>query len=489
MSGFRYLLACDEGTSSTRSVLFDHTGSAVASVQQPLSSAFPHDGWVEQDADAIWRAQLATIGEVLQQLAVSANSLHAIGITNQRETTVLWDRETGQPVCPAITWQCRRTADQCAQINASADAQWISKRTGLKIDPYFSATKLRWLLDNQPDLARRAANCELAFGTVDSWLIYKLAGGREHVIDRTNASRTLLMDLEAGAWDTEVLAYFDIPESLLPRIVPSSGDIAITDGSVLGAEVVIAGIAGDQQAAMVGQGCTSVNTAKLTYGTGAFLLVHTGNEVRRSEHGLLSTAAASLTEQNEFALEGSVFSAGSAIQWLRDELGLIESTAETAAIAASIPDCAGVYLVPAFEGLGAPHWATDARGALIGLTRAADKRHIVRAALESIALQAYDLIVALEADSELYIEELRVDGGAAANDFLLQFQADLLNRPVVRPKDLESTVRGAANLAAYASGFWSEPQLDEERRFEPSWSESQRQAKLNAWHEAVRRVL
>lgn len=485
----RYILACDEGTSSARSVLFDQAGLAVGSAQQSVKSEFPQEGWVEQDAEAIWQAQLETIKAVLARKNVSVKSLHAIGITNQRETTIVWDRKSGDPIGPAITWQCRRTADQCAQINASPDAEWLSAQSGLKVDPYFSATKIRWLLDSQPDFTQRAAAGELAFGTVDSWLIYKLTGGRQHLIDRTNASRTLLMELQSATWSTEILSYFDIPISMLPTIVPSTDDIAVTDGDVVGAEIVIAGIAGDQQAAMIGQGCTTANTAKLTYGTGAFLLVHTGTEISRSEHGLLSTTAASLGAQDEFAIEGSVFAAGSAMQWLRDELGLIESTAETAAIANSIPDSAGVYLVPAFEGLGAPHWAAAARGALIGLSRGADKRHVVRAGLESIALQSYDLINALETGNSIHVPELRADGGAAANDFLCQMQADLLDRPVVRPVDLESTARGIANLAAYATDFWSEPYLEEERRFEPKMSYAERQSKLDGWHEAVGRVL
>ena len=485
----QYLLACDEGTSSARSVLFDRDGNVAASAQLELQSVFPNDGWVEQDANAIWDAQRQSITSAHEQLGTTASSLHAVGITNQRETTVLWDRKTGIPVGPAITWQCRRTADQCARIDDSGDADWISARTGLKIDPYFSATKLRWLLDSDSDLNRRAIDGELAFGTVDSWLIFKLTGGRLHAIDRTNASRTLLMNLRDGVWDQELLSYFDIPSALLPEIAPSSAEIGYTAGDVLGVEIPIAGVAGDQQAALVGQACTSRNTAKLTYGTGAFLLVHTGFEAQVSESGLLSTTAASLRQRNEFAIEGSVFSAGSAIQWLRDNLGLLTTAAESEVLATSVPNCGGVYLIPAFEGLGAPHWDADVRGALVGLTRSVDRRHIVRAALESIALQSYDLIEALEKDSGNRIEELRVDGGAAANDFLLQFQADLLDRPVVRPKDLESTARGAANLAAYATDFWSEPRYEVDQRFEPSMTAKDRESKLDEWRAALDSVL
>lgn len=485
----QYLLACDEGTSSARSVLFDRQGQVAASAQIEIQSAFPNDGWVEQDANAIWDAQHQSITDALKQLRTTTSALHAVGITNQRETTVVWDRKTGEPVGPAITWQCRRTADQCAAINDSNHAEWISAHTGLKIDPYFSATKLRWILDSEPDLVRRAADGELAFGTVDSWLIYKLTEGRLHAIDRTNASRTLLMNLHKGTWDDDVLGYFDIPHAMLPTIAPSSGEIGYTSGDVLGVEIPIAGVAGDQQAALVGQRCTTPNSAKLTYGTGAFLLVHTGFEAKVSHAGLLSTTAASLGERDEFAIEGSVFSAGSAIQWLRDNLGLLATAAASEEIATSVPDCGGVYLVPAFEGLGAPHWSANARGALVGLSRAADRRHIVRAALESIALQSCDLIEALESDTGDRIAELRVDGGAAANDFLLQFQADLLDRPVVRPVDLESTARGAANLAAAATDFWLEARYEVDRRFEPNMRAKDRASKLDEWRSALGAVL
>ena len=485
----QYLLACDEGTSSARSVLFDREGTVAASAQVELQSTFPHDGWVEQNANAIWDAQYQSITNALEQLDAPASSLHAVGITNQRETTIVWDRKTGVPVGPAITWQCRRTADQCATINQSSDAEWISDRTGLKIDPYFSATKIRWILDREPDLAQRARDGELAFGTVDSWLIFKLTDGRMHAIDRTNASRTLLMDLRNGTWDDELLSYFDIPRELLPTIAPSSGEIGYTAGDVLGVEIPIAGVVGDQQAALVGQGCTTPNSAKLTYGTGAFLLVHTGFEAQASKSGLLSTTAASSGNRDEFALEGSVFSAGSVIQWLRDNLGILTNAAESEEIATSVPNSAGVYLVPAFEGLGAPHWSANARGALVGLTRSGDRRHIVRAALESIALQSYDLIAALEQDTGNRITELRVDGGAAANDFLLQFQADLLDRSVVRPLDLESTARGAANLAAGATDFWLETRYEADRRFEPNMSTTDRDSKLDEWRSALEAVL
>lgn len=485
----QFLLACDEGTSSVRCVAYDRNGKVVSSSQHPLTSQFPHPGWVEQDANEIWHSQLQCIKEVTEQLNASAADLHALGITNQRETTVVWDRHSGEPVAPAITWQCRRTANQCSQIHTAGDAHWITKRTGLQIDPYFSATKVGWVLDHVSEARERAEAGDLLFGTIDSWLIYQLTDRKQHVIDLTNASRTMLMSLDSGAWDHELLAYFQIPESMMPAIVPSEGVVGYTSGDIVGAEIPIAGIAGDQQAAMVGQQCNQANSAKLTYGTGAFLLVHTGNEAVRSEHGLLATAVATTGSTKEYALEGSVFSAGSAVQWLRDGLGLIASAQETESLAKSVPDTNGVYLVPAFEGLGAPHWSADAKGALVGLTRSTDKRHIARAALESIALQSADLIHIVENEIGQHLSELRVDGGAAANDFLLQFQADLIERPVVRPSNLESTVLGAAILAAKATDFWQQSSYEIDKTFEPTMPSSQREAIQFGWHDAVRRVL
>ena len=484
-----YILACDEGTSSVRCVAFDRQGDAVSSSQLPLTSRFPRLGWVEQDANEIWRKQLACITNVINQLSVALSDIHALGITNQRETTVVWDRDTAEPIAPSITWQCSRTAEECAKIRESGKAAWIAETTGLQVDPYFSATKLGWILANVPQARQRAEDGELLFGTIDSWLIYRLTAGEVHAIDRTNASRTMLMVLETGTWDSGLLEYFQIPATMMPTIVPSKGILGYCNSEVVGYEIPIAGVAGDQQAAMVGQACTYEDSAKLTYGTGAFLLVHTGSKRVQSKHGLLSTAVASMGDEEEFALEGSVFSAGSAVQWLRDSLGLISSASETESMANSVPDSNGVYLVPAFEGLGAPHWAPEARGALVGLTRSTDRRHIARATLESIALQCFDLLETFTVETGRGPEMLRVDGGAAANDFLLQLQADLLELPVVRPKQLESTVLGVANLAANATEFWDELPYEIDRTFEPSMSATERDALLNGWREAIRRVL
>ena len=486
----QYILACDEGTSSARTVLFDLAGHEFTSSQRALTSYFPQEGWVEQDALEIWHQQLETIQAVLTDSQITQESIKALGITNQRETVVVWDRKTHQPIAPAITWQCRRTQPMCEKIQTDIDkAQWLTSTTGLKIDPYFSATKLRWLLDTVTDAQSRAEQGELAFGTIDGWLIYQLTGGETHVIDRTNASRTMLMNLEKGEWDQDILEYFNIPKNMLPKICGSAEVVGYTSGDVLGAQIPIAGIAGDQQAAMVGQGCTQINSAKLTYGTGAFLLVHTGENVVHSDTGLLTTAVASTNKFPEFALEGSVFSAGSAVQWLRDQLNLIQSAEETESIALSVDSSNGVHLVPAFEGLGAPYWSADARGILTGLTRGVDRRHIVRATLESIAFQVYDLIDAFRQDTKSELKELRVDGGAAANNFLLQFQADLLGIPVIRPQSLESTVRGAAILSISALGEDSAWGYETDRVFEPNIELSDREVRLEGWHTAITQAL
>lgn len=484
-----FLLACDEGTSSVRAVVYDRSGREVGSSQKPIDSQFPQSGWVEQDANEIFNSQFQCINEVIDSLGITGRDLHAVGITNQRETTVVWDRNTGKPIAPAITWQCRRTSERCEEIKGSNDAMWITECTGLQIDPYFSASKIQWLLENVPDAQNRANDGQLAFGSIDSWLIYKLTNGKTHVIDRTNASRTMLMDLKIAEWDSELLKYFDISQSMMPTIVSSLGVAGVTDGDLLGAEIPIAGIVGDQQAAMIGQQCTQANIAKLTYGTGAFLLLHTGHDALKSKAGLLSTTAASLTNQSEFALEGSVFSAGSAVQWLRDGLGLIESAEETESLAHSVASTEGVYLVPAFEGLGAPHWRSDVSGTLVGLSRGTDRRHIARATLEAIAFQCYDLIRTFENETGSQIAELRVDGGAARNGFLMQFQADLLNRPVVRPLDLESTVRGAATLAGKGTGFWEELPYEVDRIFEPNMLDNDRKRVLAGWQHALDLVL
>ena len=488
----RYVLACDEGTSSARAVAFDCEARAAVTSQSPIPSSFPRSGWVEQDADQIWQTQLAVTEDAALQCG-GWQEIAAIGITNQRETTIVWDRATGAPIAPAIVWQCRRTAETCDKLAASGSAEEVTERTGLVLDPYFSGTKIGWILDHVSDARARAEAGELAFGTVDSWLVYRLSGGKAHVIDRTNASRTLLMNLRTGSWDTAMLDMLGIPSSMLPAIVSSCGVVATTDGDLIGAEIPIAGIAGDQQAALFGQACFRPGLVKNTYGTGCFALMHTGENASRSEHRLLSTTAASAPGPDQFALEGAVFVAGAVVQWLRDELGLIGSAAESEQAAVSVTDTAGVYVVPAFTGLGAPYWNAAARGVIAGLTRGAGRNHIVRAALESIAYQTRDLVEAMESDSGSGLGELRVDGGATANDFLMQFQADILGVPVVRPSYLETTALGAAFLAGLATGFWSgtgelEQFWSVDRRFEPGMSESRREELYAGWRAAVGRA-
>ena len=486
-----YVLALDEGTTSARAILFDERAQALASDQIPVPASFPRDGWVEQDPERIWSAQLAAAQRAIERAGVGAGGIAALGITNQRETTIVWDRRTGEPVAPAIVWQCRRTAARCRELAGHAGA--VAASTGLVIDAYFSGTKIGWILDEVHDARRRAEAGDLAFGTVDSWLVWKLTAGRVHIIDRTNASRTLLMNLATGQWDPEMLSLFGVPPAMLPRIAPSSGVVGVADPSLFGAEIPIAGIAGDQQAALFGQACFRPGLSKNTYGTGCFLLLNTGAHRPESRHRLLATAAASGGAAREFALEGAIFVAGAAVQWLRDSLGLVETAAETAALAASVADTGGVYLVPAFVGLGAPHWDSDARGLLCGLTRASGKAQVVRATLESIAYQTRELVDAMEADSGEELAELRADGGAAANDFLMQFQADILGKPVVRPANVETTALGAAFLAGLAVGVWSG--LDEiesfwaaERRFEPAMDAARRDELFAGWRRAVARA-
>lgn len=489
----RYVLACDEGTSSARAIAFDKEARPVATAQRAVPSTFPHSGWVEQDAERIWTTQ-RTVAEEVAMKCGGWEAIDSIGITNQRETTVIWDRATGVPIAPAIVWQCRRTADACARLAEAGHASEVTASTGLVLDPYFSGTKIGWILDAVPDARKRAEAGELAFGTVDSWLVYRLSGGKAHVIDRTNASRTLLMELHTGAWDESMLSLFGVPRPMLPRIVQSSCVVAVTDGNLFGREIPIAGVAGDQQAALFGQACFSPGFVKNTYGTGCFALMHTGNKVPRSRHKLLSTAAASPRGHRDFALEGAVFVAGAVVQWLRDELGLIADAAESEQAAKAVDDTAGVYLVPAFTGLGAPHWNADARGTMTGLSRGTRREHIVRAALESIAYQTRDLIDAMQLDSDSNVTELRVDGGATANDFLMQFQADILRVPVVRPAYPETTALGAAFLAGLATGYWSGThELDAfwrvDRKFEPSMNYEKSDALYEGWRAAVRRAL
>ena len=487
-----YVLSLDEGTTSARAALYNERGERIAMHSVAFDCFYPHPGWVEQDAVAIWNAQLSAARTVLEQAGIPADAVAACGITNQRETTVVWDRTTGIPVSPAIVWQCRRTADFCGELKASSNAAMIEDRTGLIIDAYFSGSKIRWILENVPGVRARAQYGDILFGNIDTWLIWNLTGGRVHVTDFTNASRTMLMNLETGEWDDELLRIFDIPRAMLPRIVPSSGRVGFIGANVLGAEIPISGIAGDQQAALAGQACFRPGLSKNTYGTGCFALTHAGSKRPKSTNKLLATRAASLDLTGQFAVEGSVFIAGAAVQWLRDSLGIITTAAESEALAASIPDTGGVHMVPAFVGLGAPHWDMNARGLIYGLTRASGRAEIVRAALESIAFQSRELIDAMEADSGEPITELRVDGGAAVNNFLMQFQADILGKPVVRPMDVETTALGAAYLAGIAEGIWSGADEVEsfwrvERRFEPLMSHAERASRLDAWKNAVAR--
>jgi glycerol kinase len=487
-----FVLSLDEGTTSARAALYDETGRNLAMQSAPVDCRYPQPGWVEEDADEIWNAQLYAARLLLDRAGATAAQIVAAGITNQRETTVVWERASGRPVAPAIVWQCRRTASYCAELARSSAAADITRRTGLVIDAYFSGSKIRWILENVPGARQKARDGELLFGNVDTWLIWKLTNGAAHVTDVTNASRTMLMNLETGEWDDELLRILDVPRAMLPRIAPSSAVVGSVDAEHFGAEIPIAGIAGDQQAALAGQACFRAGLSKNTYGTGCFVLMHTGAHLPVSRNRLLGTRAASTGDAPQFAIEGSVFVAGAAVQWLRDKLGLIQTASESEAIAATVPDTGGVYLVPAFVGLGAPYWDAGARGVICGLTRSSDRAHIVRATLESIAYQTRELIDAMQADSGERILELRVDGGAAANNFLMQFQADILGCPIVRPADIETTALGAAYLAGLATGFWkSVGELESfwraERRFEPGMDAGTRDRMFAGWKDAVAR--
>jgi len=486
-----FLLSLDEGTTSARAALYDEQGRRLALESSPIECRYPRPGWVEQDADEIWLAQIEAARRVLAQASGGARSIAGLGITNQRETTVVWERKTGKPVAPAIVWQCRRTADFCAELAASAKGDAITKKTGLVIDAYFSGSKIRWILTNVPDAKRKALDGELLFGNVDTWLIWKLTTGAVHVTDYSNASRTMLMDLDTGEWDAELLETFGVPSAMLPRIVSSSLVTGVTAAEHLGYEIPIAGIAGDQQAALFGQACFRPGLSKNTYGTGCFALMHTGSRQPVSKNKLLATRAASL-DGAQFAIEGSVFIAGAAVQWLRDKLGIIGTAAESGELAGSVDDTDGLYLVPAFVGLGAPHWDSAARGLLTGITAATGRAHIARAALESIAYQTRELVEAMEADSGEELKELRVDGGAAANDFLMQFQADILGKAIVRPADPETTALGAAYLAGLATGFFrSLGELEQfwraEKVYEPGMKAGRREDLYAGWKNAVAR--
>ena len=455
----------------------------------PVECRYPQPGWVEQDPAEIWRAQLKSARRVLERAPGGARGISGLGVTNQRETTIVWDRKTGQPVAPAIVWQCRRTAEFCNQLASGPQAEVIARKTGLVIDAYFSASKIRWILENVRDARSKARDGELLFGNVDTWLIWNLTNGAVHVTDYSNASRTMLMDLSAGQWDASLLDIFGVPPAMLPRIVSSSGLVGSSAPEHLGCEIPIAGIAGDQQAALFGQACFRPGLSKNTYGTGCFALMHTGSHRPSSKNRLLATRAASL-DGPQFAIEGSVFIAGAVVQWLRDKLGIIATAAESGELAATVEDTGGVYFVPAFVGLGAPHWDSSARGMLSGLTAATGRAHIARAALESIAYQTRELVEAMEADSGERLQELRVDGGAAASDFLMQFQADILGRPIVRPADAETTALGAAYLAGLSTGFFPgltalEQFWKAEKLYEPRLDAARREELYAGWKKAV----
>ena len=488
-----YLLALDQGTTSSRAIVFDGEGRILGAAQKEFRQIYPQAGWVEHDPLEIWATQRGVAAEALERARLSARDIAAIGITNQRETVVLWDRRTGEPVARAIVWQDRRTAAFCDSLKASGAEEEIRRRTGLLADPYFSGTKLRWLLDHVDGARQRAARGELAFGTIDTWLLWNLTGGRVHATDPSNASRTLLYNIHTGSWDAELLRLLEVPAEVLPEVRPSSGIFGDTQPDLLGAPVPVGGMAGDQQAAQFGQACFDPGLAKNTYGTGCFLLMQTGGEAVASRHRLLTTVAWQADGRLEYALEGSVFIGGAVVQWLRDGLGLIRSSEEVEALAASVDDSHGVYFVPAFTGLGAPHWDAYARGTIVGLTRGVTAAHVARAALESIAFQVADVVSAMEADSGLHVAELRVDGGASRNSLLLQFQADLLGVPVVRAAVTETTALGAAYLAGLAVGaLGTRHELARQwkagARFEPRMGRDEAQARRWQWARAVERA-
>ena len=489
----QYVIALDQGTTSSRCILFDREQNIVGVAQREFTQIYPKPGWVEQDPMEIWSSQSSVLTEVLAQTGIAPTEVAAIGITNQRETTIVWDKATGRPIYNAIVWQCRRTAPLCEELKADgAFSDYIKEHTGLLIDAYFSATKLKWILDHVEGARERARAGELLFGTVDSWLVWKLTGGKAHVTDYTNASRTMLFDIQNLCWDEEICRRLDIPMEMLPQVCSSSQVYGFAN--LQGVEVPIAGIAGDQQAALFGQGCFHPGEAKNTYGTGCFLLMNTGEQLCRSENGLLTTIAIGLNGRVQYALEGSVFVGGAVIQWVRDELRFISESRDAEYYASKVPDTGGVYLVPAFTGLGAPYWDMYARGALVGLTRGTNRDHIIRAAQESIAYQSWDLVDAMEKDTGIPLSALNADGGASRDKFLMQFQADILNKPVRRPVIRETTALGAALLAGLAAGVWSSQEEVKSRMktdslYEPAMDEAKRQELLRGWHKAVGRSL
>ena len=491
MAGVKHILALDQGTTSSRTIVFDHAGSVVASAQKEFRQIFPKPGWVEHDANEIWATQVHTAQEALAKAKLSPSDIAAIGITNQRETTVVWDRDTGVPIHTAIVWQDRRTAGRCDQLKARGLTAMITRKTGLVVDAYFSGTKLEWILKNVAGARAKAKAGKLAFGTIDSWLVWNLTGGQVHVTDPSNASRTMLFNVRTLDWDDELLKLFGVPRSVLPTVASSSEVYGET--TLFGGRVPIAGIAGDQQAALFGQACTQPGMVKNTYGTGCFMLMNTGTKPIASKNNLLTTVAWRIGNRTEYALEGSIFIAGAVVQWLRDGLGIIQSSSEVEALATQVTDPQGVYVVPAFAGLGAPHWDQYARGLIAGLTRGTTAAHIARAALEGIAFQVADVLRAMEADAHIKLKELRVDGGASANNLLMQFQSNLLDVPVVRPKVTETTALGAAYLAGLAVGYWKDQkqiaaQWQVDRRFTPEMKAAQRKQLEKGWRKALDRA-
>ena len=492
-----YILALDQGTSSSRSIVFDAQGQIMALAQKEITQIYPVPGWVEHDPMEIWQTQLATARQAIAKANLKAGDIRAIGITNQRETTVLWNRKTGKPVYNAIVWQDRRAEPTCVQLRKQGLEQLILENTGLRIDAYFSGTKLKWLLDNVPTARELANKGELAFGTIDSWLIWQLTNGQVHATDVTNASRTMLFNVHDNAWDPQLLQALDIPANLLPRVLPSAAEYGAVQADLLGHAIPVCGVAGDQQSALFGQACFEEGMAKNTYGTGCFALMHTGEKFQVSQNGLVTTSAAQTSAQTKFALEGSVFVGGAVVQWLRDGLGAVKSSSEIEALARSVPDSGGVMLVPAFTGLGAPYWQPNARGTITGLTRGTTMAHIARAALESIAYQSAALLQAMSRDAVAAgaapLSQVRVDGGASVNDLLMQFQADLLGIPVVRPTIIETTALGAAYLAGLTSGLYSSTQALSklwrvERAFTPQWAKEQAREHMEQWEHAVRQT-
>lgn len=487
----KYILALDQGTTSSRAIVFDHDGSIVSVAQKEFKQIFPQPGWVEHDPEEIWSTQLGVAAEAITKAGLSTENIHAIGITNQRETTVVWDRNTGKPIYNAIVWQDRRTADFCDELKRKNLHILIQQRTGLVVDAYFSASKVKWILDNVEGARTRAEKGELCFGTVDTWLLWNLTKGQVHATDVSNASRTMLMNLQTLQWDGELEKIFNIPGNMLPQIRSSSEVFGTTQNILTATNIPIAGIAGDQQSALFGQLCTHPGMVKNTYGTGCFMLMNTGEKAVISKNNLLTTVAWKINGKTEYALEGSVFIAGAVVQWLRDGLGIIRSSTDIEKLAAKVPDSDGVYMVPAFTGLGAPYWNQHARGTIVGITRGTTAAHFAKAALDSIAYQTADVLKAMEADSGIEIKELRVDGGATVNNLLMQFQSDLLNTAVVRPRITEITALGAAYLAGLATGYWNsideiQEQWQVDRKFESSMDEDKRESLMNGWKKAVK---